>query len=143
MNLTLLRQPTGHVRVGDRLKLFCDVTIGIRANSSNINISVTWTKMSQTSDPETTTTGSTSCETTESGGLHMCSSTLLINSLAFSDSARYICTATISPHSNSSNIFNALEQSLTIPIQLSKLIMQTLSITITIIFITQFLHHRM
>ena len=126
MNLTLSQQPTGHIRVGDSLKLFCNVTIGIRIpllDSSNINVSVTWTKMSQSSsDLETNTTGSTSCEVTESDGLYMYSSTLMINSLIFSDSARYICTATISPHSSSSNLFNALEQSFTIPVQLSKLI---------------------
>ena len=121
-----MQQPKDHIRVGDSLKLFCNITIAIHnnnimplLNSSNINVSSTWTKMNQSSsDPEIIATSS---EVTEIGRMYMYSSTVLINSLMFSDSASYTCTATISPRSNSPNMFTAINQSSTIPIQLSKL----------------------
>lgn len=128
--MTLSRQPTNHLRIGNSLRLSCTITIAIQVpslNSSNINVSITWTKMSQSSSDPTAGMFNTSSEVTESGGpgLYTYSSTLMITSLIFSDSASYTCAATISPHSNTSNLFNSTEQSATVSVQLSKL-MQTI-----------------
>lgn len=126
VNMTLLRQPTGHLRIGNSLRLSCTITIAIQLpslNSSNINVSISWTKMGQSSSDRTAHAGmfNTSSEVTESGGLYMYLSTLVITPLMFSDSASYTCAAVISPYSNSSNLFNSTEQSATILVQLSKL----------------------
>ena len=118
-----MRQPIDHIRVRDSLKLFCNITIRIQVPSSNINVSFTWTKTSQSPSGHDTTTAdqfNTIYEMTESDRQYMYSSILLINSLAFSDSARYTCAATISPHLSMLNLFNVTEQSSTIDILLSK-----------------------
>lgn len=126
VDLMLLRQPAGHIRVRDSLKLFCNITIRIQVpviTGNNIKVSITWTKMSQlpsNHDIITIDQFSTSNEVTESDGLYMYSSILLINSLTFSDSARYTCAATISPHHSSLNLFNVTKQSSTIDVLLSK-----------------------
>lgn len=126
MNLILVQQPTGHVRVGDSLKLFCNISVEIwvlNITSSNISVSFTWVKMSQLSFDHKRITSNghfdISYKEIKSDRQNLYSSILFINSLIFSDSTRYNCIAMISPYPNS-NLFNATEQSSSINVQLSK-----------------------
>ena len=125
VGLTLLRQPTGIIRVRNSLKLFCNISIRIQVSnitSSDIHVSATWTKTNQSSFTTLNSTGrfNITHNVIDSDSLYMYSSILLIDPLIFSDSARYICTATISPHSSSMNLFNITNQSSTIDVLLSK-----------------------
>ena len=128
MDLVLLRQPAGHIHVEDSLKLFCNISINIQVpniTSNNINVGVVWTKISidhmhGSIDIASNDRFNIIYEEIKSDSLYLYSSILLINSLVISDSARYNCTATISPYPNSLNLFNITKQSSTIEVLLSK-----------------------
>ena len=125
VNTTLSRHPSGHIRIGDDLAIFCNISIGIAASSvisnSDINVIVSWRKADRLiTDQQQTSNGhydiSEVIESNSPGG-YMYSSVLSINSLSFADSQTYTCTATISSHTGS---FNTTNQVSTIDIQLSK-----------------------
>ena len=123
VGLTVLQQPTGTIRVGNSLKLFCNISIGIQVPNitrNDIHVSATWTKTNQSSFTTLNSTGrfNITHDVIDSGRLY--SSILQIDPLIFSDSARYNCTATISPRISSMNLFNITKQSSTIDVLLSK-----------------------
>ena len=123
VNITTFRYPPGHIRVGDSLKIFCNISIDTAAspgvNNNDINITLNWRKADQPTSDQAIT-----LQTSSGHGVFRYSSVLSINSLTLADSERYTCIATILPHFGS---FNETKQVSTIDIQLSK---YTLSLSI-------------
>ena len=126
VNTTLSQHPSGYIRIGDDLSIFCNISIDSVAlseiSNSDINVIVIWRKAGQliTDQQQLTSNGHYDIsEVIESNspGAYMYSSVLSINSLSFADSQTYTCTATISSHMGS---FNTTNQVSTIDIQLSK-----------------------
>lgn len=124
VNTTLSRHPSGHIRIGDDLTIFCNTSIDTVASSAisnnDINVTVSWTKAGQliTADQQQmTSNGHYDISGVIESNSYMYSSVLSISSLSFADSETYTCTATISSYTGS---FNTTNQVLTIDIQLSK-----------------------
>jgi hypothetical protein len=118
---TLSRHPSGHIRIGDNIKIFCNISVASSAITNSIIIS--WGKANQPITEHITSNGHyviSGVIESRSPGAYMYSSVLSINSLSFADSQTYICTATIS---SPLGIFNTTKQVSTIDIQLSKYIL--------------------
>ena len=137
VNATLLRHPSGHIRIEENLKIFCNISVDSATSSaisnSDINITVSWGKADQpVTDQHITSQTSNSHYTisevvkSDDPRVYIYSSILLINSLTFADSEIYTCTATISPRLGSSSPFNVTKQVLNISIQLSKFTLSSL-----------------
>jgi hypothetical protein len=126
VNTTLSRHPSGHIRIGDNVTIFCNISIDSVASSSitnsDINVTIIWGKGEDehniiTSNGHYVISGVIE---SRSPGAYVYSSVLSINSLSFDDSLTYTCTATISSRLGSSSPFNTIKQVSTIDVQLSK-----------------------